>query len=73
MIKKRWYDERQKEAVEDERRKQQDKSRSEKEEIVIKLLRSGVSENQVSEGTGFTIEEVQDLAAKYNKKKKQTE
>ncbi len=69
----RWYDERQKEAVEDERRKQQDKSRSEKEEIVIKLLRSGVSENQVSEGTGFTIEEVQDLAAKYNKKKKQTE
>ena len=72
----RWYDERQKKAVkeavkeavevavEDERRKQEDKSKAEKEEIVIKLLKTGVSVEQVAEGTGYTINQIQALATR---------
>lgn len=60
----RWYDERQKKAVEVAVENEQKKSKSEKEEIVIKLLKTGVSESQVSEGTGFTVEEIRAIAAR---------
>ncbi len=53
-----------KEAVEVAVENEQKKSKNEKEEIVIKLLKTGVSESQVSEGTGFSVEEIRALASR---------
>jgi len=60
----RWYDERQKKAVEVAVENEQKKSRNEKEEIVIRMLKTGDSVQKVVECTGFTVQEVQTLATR---------